>query len=69
MPILKIIISVFLTTLIFYYLINNFSIYLEYQNQYKLITIIMLVILTFLSYLLISIVTKAFKFSDIKLKY
>ena len=69
MPILKIIISVFLTTLIFYFLINNFSIYLDYQNQYKLITIIMLVILTFLSYLLISIVTKAFKFSDIKLKY
>ena len=69
LPILKIIISVFITNLIFYFLINIFSSYLEYGNQYKLLTIIILVIFTFLTYLSISIMTKAFKISDIKLKY
>jgi len=68
-PIFKILISVFFTTLIFYFLINIFASYLQYSNQYKLIIMIILVILTFLFYLLVSILTKAFKFSDIKLKY
>ena len=43
--------------------------YLKFDSDFKLITIIILVLLTFGAYLLLSIVTKAFKISDIKLKY
>ena len=68
-PIFKIIFSTFLTSVIFYYLINFFSDKLNYESEFKLLTIIFLVILTFIAYIIISIVTKAFKISDIKLKY
>ena len=66
---IKIIITTFITTYIFYYLVNFFENYLIYESNYKLITIILLVIVTFILYILLSIVTKAFKISDIKLKY
>ena len=67
--ILKIILSTIFTSYIFYNLIKFFSDNLTYNSQYKIITIILLVIVTFLIYILISILTKAFKISDIKLKY
>tara|TARA_B100001123_G_C15272475_1_gene1010850 strand:- start:493 stop:2022 length:1530 start_codon:yes stop_codon:yes gene_type:complete len=66
---LKIILSTTLTSYIFYNLINFFSNNLTYSSDYKLITIILLVIVTFIIYILISLLTKAFKTSDIKLKY
>ena len=66
---LKIILSTALTSYIFSVLIKNFSENLTYSSEYKLITIIFLVIITFIIYILISLVTKAFKTSDIKLKY
>ena len=65
----KIILSTILTSIIFYNLINFFSNNLTYNSEYKLLTIIFLVIVTFIIYILISILTKAFKTSDIKLKY
>ena len=49
--------------------INYFSNYFIFSNNYKLLAIILLVLLTFTFYLLISILIKAFKISDIKLKY
>ena len=58
-----------LSSFIFYKLIQNFKEYLIYESEYKLLTIVLLVIITFLIYLLTSIGTKAFKISDIKLKY
>ena len=61
--------TTFIITYIFYYLVNFFENYLIYESNYKLITIILLVIVTFILYILLSIVTKAFKISDIKLKY
>ena len=61
--------TTFITAYIFYYLVNFFENYLIYESNYKLITIILLVIVTFILYILLSIVTKAFKISDIKLKY
>ena len=61
--------TTFITTYIFYHLVNFFENYLIYESNYKLITIILLVIVTFILYILLSIVTKAFKISDIKLKY
>ena len=66
---LKIILSTITTSLIFYNLIKIFSNNLTYESEYKLITIIFLVILTFIIYILISLLTKAFKISDINLKY
>ena len=67
--IFRIVLSAFLTSYIFHNLVNYFAQYLSYESEYKLLTIILLVILTFIIYILISIVTKAFKISDIKLKY
>ena len=66
---LKILFSNFITLSIFIYLIKFFSDYLTYENNYKFLCIIILVIITFVMYILISIVTKAFKLSDIKIKY
>ena len=66
---LKIVISTILTSIIFYNLINFFSENLSYNSEYKLITIVLLVIVTFIIYIFISIFTKAFKTNDIKLKY
>ena len=57
------------SSFIFYKLIQNFNEYLNYESEYKLLTIILLVIITFLIYIMTSIATKAFKISDIKLKY
>ena len=54
---------------VFYLLLNIFEKYLSYDNEYKLFTIILLVLITILIYILISLITKTFKYSDIKLKY
>ncbi len=65
--------KIFISNLIclgsFKILINYFSNYFVYSNSYKFLVIILLVSLTFTFYLLISILIKAFKISDIKLKY
>ena len=68
-PIFKIVISTAFASIFFYILINLFAGYLNYESEFKLLTIIMLVIITFIAYILISVITKAFKISDIKLKY
>ncbi len=65
----KIILSTILTSFIFLSLIKFFKENLEYESEYKLITTVSLVILTFIIYILISVVTKTFKISDINLKY
>ncbi len=57
------------SSFIFYNLIQYFGEFLIYESQYKLLTIILLVITTILIYITTSIFTKAFKISDIKLKY
>ena len=58
-----------LSSFIFYKLIQNFNEYLIYESEHKLLSIVLLVIITFLIYIITSIITKAFKISDIKLKY
>ena len=40
-----------------------------YESDIKLLIIIILVIITLIFYIIASIITKAFKISDIKLKY
>ncbi len=66
---IKIIFSSIVTSYFFYYAILFFQENLNYNSNNKLITMIILVILTFVFYILLSIVTRAFKISDIKLKY
>ena len=65
----KIALSTIFTSWIFYSLLIFFGENLNYNSNYKLLCIVLLVIITFIIYILISILTKAFKFSDIKLKY
>ena len=57
------------SSFVFYKLIQYFSNFLSYESDMKLLTIILLVIFTLMLYISTSIVTKAFKTSDIKLKY
>ena len=57
------------SSFVFYKLIKNFNEYLAYESEYKLLAIVLLVIITILIYIIASIFTKAFKISDIKLKY
>ncbi len=68
LSLLKILCIVFLSSYFFYFMINNFSQNLIYENNYKLLNMLIMVIITLFSYILLSIFTKAFKFSDIKLK-
>ena len=65
----KIIFSNIIAIFIFYILINILGTYLDYENNYKFIFIILIVLLTFVSYIGFSIIIKAFKISDINLKY
>ena len=65
----KILFSNLFTISIFYYLIDFFSESFAYESNYKFLNIITLVIFIFVLYILISLVTKAFKISDIKIKY
>ncbi len=65
----KILLTSLISSFFFYFLINFFHEYLEFESNYKLICMVILVILTFIFYALLSIITKAFKISDIKLKY
>ena len=65
----KIVMVSILSTFIFYILINLFNDYLIYESELKLATIILLVVITIFIYILISLLTKTFKYSDINLKY
>tara|TARA_S200000501_G_scaffold369261_1_gene408394 strand:- start:871 stop:2400 length:1530 start_codon:yes stop_codon:yes gene_type:complete len=66
---LKIIISTAITSTLFFCLIKLFKNFLDHESDYKLLFIILIVLLTFVIYILISMITKAFNKSDIKLKY
>ncbi len=65
----KIIFSNIIAIFIFYILINILGTYLDYENNYKFIFILLIVSFTFVSYIGFSIIIKAFKISDINLKY
>tara|TARA_B100001250_G_scaffold379738_1_gene370647 strand:+ start:2045 stop:3520 length:1476 start_codon:yes stop_codon:yes gene_type:complete len=64
-----ILISNIISISIFYYLIVLFKNNLSYDSEYKFLLIVFLAIFTFCLYIFVSIMTKAFKISDIKLKY
>ena len=69
MQITKIIFSNLIAISVFYFLISFLSRSLDYFNNYKFIFIIFIVLLTFILYIGVSIIIKAFKISDINLKY
>ena len=54
---------------VFKNLLNIFSNNLVYSSNTKLFYMIIIVLITFVVYLFVSIITKAFKISDINLKY
>ncbi len=64
----KILVINFFCLGIFFLLINYFSSYFLFNNNYKFFALILLVLFIFTLYLLFSILIKAFKISDIKLK-
>jgi len=66
---LKIVLISSLSIYLFYIFINTFEKYLAYDSELKLFTVILLVTFTILIYILMSLITKTFKYSDIKLKY
>ncbi len=66
---LKIILVSVISIYIFNILLSSSGNYLIYESEFKLFTIILLVIITILIYIFISLLTKTFKSSDIKLKY
>ncbi len=65
----KILVTNFVCLGLFKLFINYFNEYFIFSNSYKFLAIILLVIFIFAFYLLFSILIKAFKISDIKLKY
>jgi len=65
----RILFSSLITGLIFYFLLDLFSFKLIYSESLKLFYLLLCISITLISYLLISIFTKAFKMSDIKLNY
>jgi hypothetical protein len=54
---------------LFNYLIIHFAANLAYEQSYKSAYLVGLVLIGLISYLLIAILIKAFKISDINLKY
>ena len=65
----RILISSLIMGLIFYFLLNLLSEKLIYSENLKFIYLLLSIIVAFTSYVAVSIFTKAFKMSDINLKY
>ena len=65
----RIIFSSIIMGIIFYYLLNIFSEKLMYEESFKIVYLILSILIASISYVIISIFTKAFKISDIKLNY
>ena len=66
---IRIIFSVIIMGFLFDYLIIYFSANLTYEQSYKSAYLVGLVFIGLISYLLIAVLIKAFKISDINLKY
>jgi putative peptidoglycan lipid II flippase len=66
---IRILIASIIMGLFFNYLITFFGINLAYEQSFKSAYLIGIVLLGLISYLLIAVLIKAFKISDIKLKY
>tara|TARA_B100000963_G_scaffold259336_1_gene227556 strand:+ start:270 stop:1292 length:1023 start_codon:yes stop_codon:yes gene_type:complete len=67
--IIRITVSTIVMGLCLQNLLSYFEIQLSFENSYKFIYLLFLVILSIIIYFIISLITKAFKLSDIKIKY
>ena len=67
--IIRIAISTIIMGLCLQNLISYFDSQLSFENNYKFIYLFAIVILSILIYFVVSLITKAFKLSDIKIKY
>jgi len=65
----RIVFASILMGLVFYYLISILENQLIFDNYFKIIYLIAVVLLSFIFYVLISYFIKAFKYEDIKLRY
>ena len=65
----RIVLSSLVMGVIFYYLLDHFSEKLIYLESFKFMYLFISILISLISYLLIAIFTKAFKLSDIKLRY
>ena len=65
----RILISTIVMAIFFNFLIKYFSPYLAFENTFKSFYLIGVVLIGLISYLLIAVLIKAFKISDINLKY
>ena len=66
---IKILCSSSISVYLFYLFLTNFPFLFVYENNLKLLYMLIVVIFIILIYVFVSILTKAFKLSDIKLKY
>ena len=67
--IIRITVSTIIMGLCLQILLSYFESQLSFENNYKFIYLFFLVILSILIYFIVSLITKAFKMSDIKIKY
>ena len=67
--IIRIIVSTIVMGICLQNLIYYFDNQLSFENNYKFIYLLFLVIFSILIYFVVSLITKAFKLSDIKIKY
>ena len=66
---IKILCSSSISIYLFYLFLTKFAFLFVYENNLKLLNMLIVVIFVILIYVFMSILTKAFKLSDIKLKY
>ena len=66
---IKILCSSSISVYLFYLFLTNFPFLFVYENNLKLLYMLIVVIFIILIYVFVSILTKTFKLSDIKLKY
>ena len=64
----RIFFSTIIMGIIFYLLLNQFSFQLNYNQNYKFFYLLLNILIALTTYILISFFTKAFKFSDIKIR-
>ena len=67
--IIRITISTIIMGILLQNLLSYFDSQLSYENNYKFVYLFFVVILSILIYFVVSLVTKAFKLNDIKIKY
>ena len=67
--IIRITISTITMGILLQNLLSYFDSQLSFENNYKFLYLFFIVILSILIYFVISLITKAFKLSDIKIKY